>query len=484
MFIKMKSKFFLVFSLLVFYLIPFQSATAKSINIYVDYCVFRKSNTENVVEIYYGFLDTALTYRKHGNNFIAELFMHLKFFYADSLIGTYEWNVFHQKERFDSSDEFQSLLVGQKNFQVESGRDFKFSLSCIDTRDSAIKFYRTFEVENISFVRNSIDISDVQFAQMLERADTSTVTWQSEFLKGKYYVIPNPTREVIGSSPRLYTYFEYYMPKSFLSKQLKIEYRFYDALREEVLYKPKNVKVIATEQFDLEGFALDALPSGVYFFEALICDLSGTVLTKSKRKKFYLYNPEMPPKPIQHYAESELFAKSVFATLSDSAVQTEFEKAKYIASDYEKELFQKLTSLDGKRRFLFQFWRRRNPDTSLVYNKAYDDFVQKINYANKFFSVGNQIEGWKTDRGRVLIQYGEPTNREFYPREGTRRSYEVWFYSELYGGAYFYFVDLIGNGNYVLVHSTAMNEISNENWYTDFVTGTNTERIQKMLLIR
>jgi len=480
----MKSKLLLVFFLWLLNLISIDSATTKPINIYVDYCVYRKSNTENIVEIYYGFLDTALTYRKQGNQFTAELFMQLKFFVGDSLVDSYEWNVFHQKEKIDSNEEFQSLLVGQKNIQIESGRNLKFSLFCVDTKDSTKRFYRTFEVENISFGRNNIEISDIQFAQMIERADTSVIPWQNEFLKGKYYVIPNPTKEVIGSSPRLYTYFEYYLPKSYLSKQLKIEYRIYDALKEEALYKFKNVKVIATEQFDIDGFALDALPSGMYYFETAICDLTGTILSKSKSKKFYLFNPDIPPKPIQHYTESDLFAKSVFATLSDSAVQIEFEKAKYIASDYEKELFQKLTSLDGKRRFLFQFWRRRNPDTNLVYNKAYDEFVQKINYANRFFSVGNQIEGWKTDRGRVLIQYGEPTNREFYPREGNRRSYEVWFYSELYGGAYFYFVDLLGNGNYILVHSTAMNEISNENWYTDFVTGTNTERIQKMLLIR
>ncbi len=476
-----------VLLLIGFWIIDFyfaNSASLKPINIYVDYAVFRKNDKENILEIYYGFIDTSLSYRKLESKYSAELFLQILFFEGDSLIDSYDWNVYHEKETLDTGSEFQNLLVGQKNIKIESGKLIRFSFRCVNTMDSSRTFYKTYEIENPIFSKNIPSISDVQFAQIIERSDTAKFLWQSEFLKGKYYVIPNPTKEIIGFSPRLYTYFEYYLPANFLQKQIKLEYRIFNSLKEEVLFKFKNVKVIGSEQLDIDGFALDALPTGIYYFEATLCDLAGIPLAKSKIKKFYLFNPDFPAEPIKPYAESELFAKSIFATLGDSAIQVEFEKAKYIATDYEKEIFKGLNTLEGKRRFLFQFWRRRNPDSNLVYNKAYEDFVQKINYANKFFSVGRQIEGWKTDRGRVLIQYGEPTNREFYPREGNRRSYEVWFYSELQGGAYFYFVDLLGNGNYFLVHSTAMNEISNENWYTDFVTGTNTERIQKMLLIR
>lgn len=456
----------------------------KPLNIYVDYAVFKKTARENIIEVYYGLLDTSLSYKKTGNKFVGNLSMKLQLFALDSIIDTYEWQVYYEKQNLERNLENENLLVGQKNFVITSGENPKFVFSCVDDNDTTRKYHKTFDVENPKFEDSKVMLSDIEFAQQIELVDTVQTLWQREFLKGQYYIIPNPTKDIIGSSPQLYTYFEYYGIDEFLNKRISLEYRIYDAIQNEVYYNVKRTNLKSKNQFDAMGFALDAMPSGMYFFEVKIVDSLGKVVATSDRKKFYLLNPDMPSEPIRAFTEAELFEKSVFAVMSNETLDKEFEKAKYIASDYEKELYKEIQTVDGKRRFLFSFWRRRNPDSTLVFNQAYEDFNRKIEYANRFFSIGIQTEGWKTDRGRILIQYGEPTTREYYPREGPRRSYEIWFYGELQGGAYFYFVDLIGNGNYVLVHSTAMGETQNENWYSDFVIGTSTERIQKMLLNR
>ncbi|MCX7880357.1 MAG: GWxTD domain-containing protein [Ignavibacteria bacterium] len=466
------------------FLVCASAISANKLDVFVDYAVFRSSPKFNLLEVYYGFIDTSLSYIKKGTKYIAEVSMQMQFFQNDSLLDTYDWLIFHERTNLDFSPEKQNLLVGQKNFQIETNRQVKVFLKCHDMNDTLRKFIRIYEVEPYFFDTLSPSVSEIQIVQNIERSDTSSTFWPNEFVKGKYYVIPNPTREIIGTFPRLYTYFEYYLPSSFLNKKIKIEYRIFDVLRKESLLSFKNVTVQSTSQFDVNGIALDALTSGMYFFEARLVEQNGREIAKSKLKKFYLLNPELPPSPIFEYTESELFEKSIFATLDESAAKKEFEKAKYIATPYEIELFSELTTIEGKRRFLFDFWKKRNPDTTLIFNKAYDDFNQKIEYANRFFSVGKNIEGWRTDRGRILIQYGEPTSREFHPRDGNKKSYEIWFYSEVQGGAYFYFVDINGTGNYILVHSTAMGEVYNENWYSDFVTGTNTERLQKMLLKR
>ncbi len=457
---------------------------AGIIPVYIDYCVFQKNEKENIIEVYYGLLDNQLKYYPKDKKWFVELNVELKFFINDTLWETYDWTVYHQRETLDTNKETQNLLVGQKNFPISKDSKVKFQFVCVDSQDETNRFQKVVEVENLDFSNRDASISDIQFAQFIELSDTSNILWQKEFLKGKYYIVPNPTLEVVGISPRLYIYFEYYLNPGLMNKQVKLEYRIFNTLQDEVLYNYKTSKVVASSQFSINGFALDALSSGTYFIEISLLDDHGKLLARSKKKKFYLFNAELPPEPIRRYTESELFEKSVFSSLDEQSLDLEFEKAKYIASDYEKNLYKELKTVEAKRRFLFQFWQKRNPDTSLIYNKAYDDFLQRINYANRFFSVGNQIPGWKTDRGRVLIQYGEPTSREYHPPEANKRSYEIWFYSELQGGAYFYFVDLYKIGNFVLVHSTAMNEPYNENWYTDFVTGTNTERIQKMMLNR
>lgn len=456
----------------------------KPLHIYVDYAVFKKTERENIIEVYYGLIDTSLSYKKTGNKFVGNLSMKLQLFVLDSIVDTYEWQVYYEKQNLQRNPDNENLLVGQKNFVIVSGENPKFVLSCIDDNDTTRKYHKTFDVENPRFEPNRIMLSDIEFAQQIESTDTVQTLSQREFLKGRYYVVPNPTKDIVGSSPRLHIYFEYYGTDEFLNKQISLEYRIYDAIQNEVYYNVKRINLKSRNQFDIMSFALDAMPSGMYFFEVKIVDSLGKVVAVSSRKKFYLFNPDMPSEPIRAFTEAELFEKSIFAVMNDEALDKEFGKAKYIASDYEKKLYKEIQTTDGKRRFLFSFWRRRNPDSTLFFNQAYEDFNRKVEYANRFFSVGRQTEGWKTDRGRILIQYGEPTTREYYPREGPKRSYEIWFYGELQGGAYFYFVDLVGNGNYILVHSTAMGETQNENWYSDFVTGTNTERIQKMLLNR
>ncbi|MGQ9818410.1 MAG: GWxTD domain-containing protein [Candidatus Kapaibacteriales bacterium] len=464
------------------FLLDLLNLFAAPLNVYVDFAVFRKDDSQNFVEIYYGFLDTSLCYKEKGDAFFANLSMEISFYLNDSLFEQNVWDVYNEKKNLLPNVESEYLLVGQKNFLVPAGKPVKFTIKAIDLNDSLKRMVQTFEIENPIYKLSTIQASDVQIAQIIESIDTAQFLWQREFLKGKYYVIPNPTREIIGKNPKLFTYFEYYIPNNKLYRNLTIEYRIFDLLNNEVYYNYRKVKAKSNAQMDISGFALDALHSGAYFFEVKVIDSLDNSFYSSKRRKVYLINPDMPPEPVQTYTESVLFSKSKFAILKDNELDKEFEMAKYIATEYEKQLYKELLTTDAKKKFLFSFWRRRNPDTAMTFNQAYEDFLRKVEYSNRFFSVGKAIEGWKSDRGRILIQYGEPTSREFYPRQGTNRSYEVWFYAKQQGGLYFYFVDLIGNGNYILVHSTSPGEVFNETWFTDFVTGTNYERMQKLLL--
>lgn len=78
-------------------------------------------------------------------------------------------------------------------------------------------------------------------------------------------------------------------------------------------------------------------------------------------------------------------------------------------------------------------------------------------------------DGWNTERGRVILRYGVPTERQQFVEDMQNRPYEVWFYENVQGGVHFYFVDKTYSGNYFLVHSTARHEPYNLNWYNDFV---------------
>jgi hypothetical protein len=86
--------------------------------------------------------------------------------------------------------------------------------------------------------------------------------------------------------------------------------------------------------------------------------------------------------------------------------------------------------------------------------------VERI-YSNNF------QEGFETDRGRVYLQYGAPTN--IIKKETSRSEYpfEIWVYNEI--GKFsnkrfiFYNPDLVNN-TYRLLHSDMIGELKNSGW--------------------
>jgi GWxTD domain-containing protein len=129
----------------------------------------------------------------------------------------------------------------------------------------------------------------------------------------------------------------------------------------------------------------------------------------------------------------------------------------------EIDKYEKLSNIDGKREYMFEFWKAKDENSAASENDFYRKYLQRLELCNdRYTSMGKQ--GWKTDRGRVYLLYGEPTEIERYPNQLETRPYEIWNYNELEGGVYFVFADLTGFSDYQLVTSTKRGELRDENW--------------------
>jgi hypothetical protein len=76
--------------------------------------------------------------------------------------------------------------------------------------------------------------------------------------------------------------------------------------------------------------------------------------------------------------------------------------------------------------------------------------------------------GFETDRGRVYLQYGPPTELHESRFEAGTKPYEIWQYNIIPNNEtnvvfVFYDDDLVSN-DYHLIHSTATGEVYNEQW--------------------
>lgn len=106
------------------------------------------------------------------------------------------------------------------------------------------------------------------------------------------------------------------------------------------------------------------------------------------------------------------------------------EEVVYIISDWEKELLLSLPSEVARDKFIEEFWRIRDPNPATPENEFKEEHYRRIEYANQYFGWDAGIEGWRTDRGRIYIQLGEPQQRIQYRWLGEIRPVELWFYSQ------------------------------------------------------
>ena len=99
-----------------------------------------------------------------------------------------------------------------------------------------------------------------------------------------------------------------------------------------------------------------------------------------------------------------------------------------------------------------KFWQTSDPLLLTNYNERLLEHYSRVAYSNLRFSVPERkTYGWNTDRGEILIRYGEPVSRVRYRPHisaGGRTSLmlktDLWFYKDKILG----FVDEYWNGNF------------------------------------
>ncbi len=444
------------------------TAGAKQIFIEIDGAQFRYSEKRTLWEMYYSFPDTSLVYKEAGEFFSGDLVFKITFSDAVKQLYSEEWTVTNTVEA--APDSFRINVTGIKSFMLPPGQ-YKVHLLVVDKNDTSTFAAQDFDLIIRDFSKKeSMELSDIELASKLEDTDNREML-SGPFGKSRYYVVPNPTLEYSGKEPVFKAYFEIYNAVSASPDGFSAEYTIYDGVKRQVFRYEKERKSIADAMIETPVIPLPFLPTGVYFFRASVSygEDEEKKNYASQYKKFFLLNPNVPPALQTGYTENQSYEASYWATLSEEEVDTEFKKAEPLAIALEMEQYEMIESLEAKRKYMYRFWKMRDPDTTTAVNEKLEEHRKLIKYANTFFSYGKMKDGWKTDRGRVLLKYGEPTQVETHPRDKDMRAYEIWFYDHIQGGIRFYFVDYTGFNNYIQVHSDAIGQPRNYNWYEQYV---------------
>ncbi len=438
---------------------------ARDLPISMDILQYRGSDSLTECRIVYSLADTNLRYNPTLEGYIGSLNFNVVMEHDSTKeITVSEWIVDNISQHPVVLHE--RFLIGGRSLFVHPG-NYTVHITAKDMNDSNAIAKISLPLRIKMMHGKKMYMSDMMTALRIEQLnDTSRLEWSEQLQRNGLLVIPNPSLECIGTDPTLNLYSELYgcIP----GDTLDIVYTIKDAAQRAMAEIPLKKAVIGEAIVEYVSIPLLGLHSGVYTVQLTYSGILKKE-TVSSVKRLYIVNPEMPPELANTFSEDELFQQSEFSTYSEKRIDEEFEKSTCLANSQEQSLWSALGDLTAKQKFMFRFWKERDPNTETIVNERLEEFRKSINYSNTYFSNPQFREGWRSDRGRVMRRYGAPTQVDRKYMGTTARPYETWFYAEIQGGVYFHFVDMRDINNHILVHSTAINEPRNERWMQEYV---------------
>ncbi|MEE9168102.1 MAG: GWxTD domain-containing protein [Candidatus Neomarinimicrobiota bacterium] len=437
------------------FLVPFLLGAAQVTPLHVDTDVaqFRYDDEANYLELYYAIDEGQLTYVEKEGRFEGALLMLATFISPtdESVVLDRVWRIPHAVE--DTSGElYRNSVMGVIGLAIPNG-DYTLKMECFDENNNSRRFEVIHPVPEKSFAGDSIKLSEIELCSSRPKPSSDI---ESVFYKNTLEVLPNPGNVYGPGAPFIHYYMEAY---NLLTSSKEGVYHTVASVSDSegrvLMARRKTKSRVNESSVETGSINISSLPSGTYHLNFSVTDSVADV-TVASVKTFHMVG-EYPPRLSAGVLASE------YGGMQEEDLDREFEMMEYIVSDEEAFRYESFSSSEEKRMFLFDFWRRRDPNLQTAVNEYKREFFSRVDYTNQAFRVGRK-EGWKTDRGRVYLTYGPPDEYERSDSEMGMKPYEIWYYHEIQGGVMFVFADLFGFRDHLLLHSTHRNELRDDNW--------------------
>jgi len=437
---------FILFSTLTFAQQPLQMS--------VNYSSFRLDSVHTYTEVYFALSNRMLSYRTENTNISGGVAIALTIARNDSTEIYKQWILQHSVN--DSSElSAEKFLMDAIGLALTPGRHtMKILASDINVPQRSDSLY--FDLKIPDFSHDKISLSEIELCSNIIEA-ASELEKSSPFYKGKNLVYPNANEMYGEQMPVLFYYVECYnLLRNASLHNYTLITSVFNTLKEEIIHKEKNKLRSVNDAAEIGTVNISTLKSGSYTFVITYTD---SLTSAQTSRRFFVYNPAQGIDSAM--VNINTTTTNEYEIMSNEALDEQFSMARYIATQQELEQFGKISTVEGKRRFLFLFWNQRGTEFKRAYFK-------RIEKANELFSTARKTKfakaGWKTEKGRVHILFGEPEeikNRASSPQVTT---YEIWEYNTSQGKLIFYFVDEFNTNQWRLVHSNARGEIFDKEW--------------------
>jgi GWxTD domain-containing protein len=427
-------------------------------NVAVRSCVFLHPQEGNYAETYLTIAANALSFEKIKTaQYQAGVEVQIMILEGSTVISFDKYRL--NTPVIADTSEINFSIVDQKRLPMPAGAA-SIEVHVTDVHQAENTFSSTVALLPIS--PEGIQVSDIQFAESYKQA-----TAENNFTKNGIEMQPYPLNFFASGNNKIIFYGEIYHTDSgtfedqFLAT-FSIRPSANDA-QETKLYQYAKYDKAPVVSF-LKEFDITDLPSGNY---NLIVEIRNRKNELLAQKKTFIQRANKGS--VNYYENIAMI--NTGGTFVDDYTEEQLnyflDVIKPRANSNEAKLIESLSlrvEPEMKKKFLYNFWLERDIADPKASFHAYLADVKK---ANESFGTPSKA-GYKTDRGRVYLQYGAPYDRVFSTNEPGAYPYEIWFYDKLPDkqtqiGFAFYEPSLVTN-DYILLHSNARGELHDQRW--------------------
>ena len=393
----------------------YTSTAGTKVKYYQDYLSFLETDGKTKLDVFIKVPYSSVQFIKTGQGFEAGYSVTVSIFdEEDRLITEKIWNEKIVALSFEQTVRETNFNLSHRSFELNSGT-YKINTMLTD-KDSRAEFTS----ENILNIK---DFSKQPVLSDLMLVGKRTV------VEGNSKIIPNVSRDLITEKEGIPLFFELYADSS---TEYTLNYTVTNQ-DQEIVYSNSEKRKIEKGSNQI-FYTIDSLSLniGKFIVKVEVKNSSGETLSSSI--KSFVSRWEGVPSTI---------------TDLDKAV----DQLIYIANPDEIDYIEGSETRNEKTKRFVEFWKKRDSNPADEYNAIFNEYFNRVAFANENFT-SYSIEGWRSDRGMVLIILGLPDNIDRHPFEYYSKPYEVWQYYDL--NRSFIFIDSSGFGDYRLSPDTPL----------------------------
>ena len=294
------------------------------------------------------------------------------------------------------------------------------------------------------FEEQTLKSSDLLFASGLSRTGA-----EGRFSRYGWLVTPNVTRTYPAGGD-IEVYFEIYhlsAPVEDADNTFLLGYSLLDTAGTVVAkFADQRLMKPGTSAVKTEIFNSGDLPPDRYFFQVEALDRSNRTVHRMRRMISLVRQQEV-----------------VELTQEEKENIRYYRDIRYIARGSQWKEYRNLKNRRDQMTFLKAFWKELDPTPGTDENERLIQHIFRMRFAENNYAAGRGKRGSDTDKGRIYIKFGEPSDIQYNLAASNEKPFEVWTYEEQ-RGVRFIFMDRRGAGVFELVHSTHPAETYNPNW--------------------